>query len=105
MLIKKGLEKDWEKFVAINSEDFYSRGVVDYMIKWANLMEQTIIKNGSLTKRQADKLSTDADTMGITGFMYDMARKFLYKYWQYGDNLKKMLGTKMTSVIEIGGLL
>lgn len=100
MLLKKGMEDAWKNFIKMNSEDPYSKATVDYMVAWAELMEQEIDKIGVLSKDQVDQLSHDADTDGITGFMYDMARRFLDDYWLYGDDLTKLLGNKMTSIIQ-----
>ena len=97
MKIKKDLEKRFEEFVEKNSHDGYSKGVVDYLIRWCDLME----KEPKLTKEKVDELSYKADTEGITGFMYDMARKYIYIFWEYGEQLKELLGTKMTSILVI----
>lgn len=37
----------------------------------------------------ADKLSYDADTEGITGFMYGCAVSILSQCWEYGQYLRK----------------
>lgn len=72
------------RIVKINA---YSKAVVAYMIRWAELME----KEPNLTKEKAEELSHKADIEGITGFMYDMARKCLYKFWQRGEELKRSM--------------
>lgn len=100
MIVKDELKNDWEKVKEIN-DDPYGKGIVDYMIKWADLMEEEIKNNGKLSKTKAEKLSHTADTVGITGFMYDLSRKYLGHFWYYGDTLEKLLGTEMTSIIEI----
>lgn len=88
MKIKVGKEKEYKKFVEINSKDFYSRGVVDYMEKWATLMEKEI-ENGSKIENIADRTGRIADTAGITGFMYGCAVNALSHLWEYGEELKK----------------
>lgn len=37
----------------------------------------------------ADKLSNDTDTEGITGFMYSFAVSILSQCWKYGEYLRK----------------
>ena len=37
----------------------------------------------------ADRLSREADTEGITGFMYGCAVSILSKCWVYGEYLRK----------------
>lgn len=89
MKIKKGLEKEFKQFVEINKDE-YGKSTVEFSIRWADLME----KEKTLTKSRAKELSYKADTDGITGFMYDMARQFLHKYWEYGEKLTKLIGDK-----------
>lgn len=88
MKIKIGKEKEFERFVEINSKDFYSRGVVDYMTRWAELMEKEI-ENGARVADIADSTSTRADTDGITGYMYGCAVSVLLHFWEYGEELIK----------------
>lgn len=37
----------------------------------------------------ADRLSLEADTEGITGFMYGASVGILSKCWEYGEELRK----------------
>ena len=88
MKIKAGKEKDFETFVEANSKDFYSLGVVNYVKRWAELMEKEI-ENGSKLIDIADKTSHEADTEGITGFMYGCAVSVLSAMWEYGEELRR----------------
>lgn len=88
MKVKKGQEKDYQHFVEINSKDFYSAGVVEYMHKWAELMENEISEGAKLTEI-ADRTSRIADTKGITGAMYGFAVGALSRFWEYGEELRK----------------
>lgn len=45
-------------------------------------MMQTVIKN-------ADRLSREADTEGITIFMYGVAVSILSQCWEFGEYLRK----------------
>ena len=87
MQIKRNMEKEFEKCVEINSHDGYSKGVIDYMIRWANMMEESI-SNGYKINNIAEETSHRADTDGITGFMYGCAVDLLSQFWKYGDQLK-----------------
>ena len=88
MKIKEGLEKEYNEFVEVNSHDGYSMGVVRFMQHWADMMEEKIA-SGEKIQDIADKTSHDADTEGITGFMYGCAVSALAKFWEYGEALSK----------------
>lgn len=88
MKIKIGTEKEFEQFVEINSKDFYSLGVINYLKRWADLMEKEI-ENGAKVADIADKTSHIADTEGITGYMYGCAVSALSHFWEYGEELRK----------------
>ncbi len=42
-----------------------------------------------VVRDNADELSRDADTEGITGFMYGFAVSILSQCWEYGKYLHK----------------
>ena len=88
MKVKAGKEKDFNNFVEINSKDGYSYGVVKFMKRWADLMEKEIEK-GAKVADIADKTERQADTEGITGFMYGCAVGALSQFWEYGEELRK----------------
>ena len=87
MKVKEELREEYNQFVKINSEDAYSYAVVTYMHQWADLMESEMAKGKPLSE-VADKASHDADTEGITGFMYGCAAAALAKYWEHGEELR-----------------
>ena len=88
MKIKAEKEKDFETFVEVNSKDGYSYAVVRYMKRWAELMEKEI-EHGSKLIDIAKRTSDEADTEGITGFMYGCAVSALSQFWEYGEELRK----------------
>ena len=88
MKIETGKEKEFEHYVEINSKDFYSLGVVNYVKRWAELMEKEI-ENGARVADIADRTSYAADTEGITGYMYGCAVSTLAYFWEYGEELRK----------------
>ncbi|MDE7104967.1 MAG: hypothetical protein K2O36_03710, partial [Ruminococcus sp.] len=81
-------KKEWDKIVEINKDDGYGMGVIRYAEKWAGLMEEQI-SNGKTVYDCAEKTSHDADTEGITGFMYGMAVNILSQVWEHGEDLRK----------------
>lgn len=88
MRIKKGKEADYCKFIEINGKDFYYVGVVDYAKRWAEMMEAEMSLGKNLTDI-ANNTSIEADTEGITGFMYGCAVAALSEFWEYGEELRK----------------
>jgi len=88
MKIKSGLEDEYQKYVALNSGDAYSKGVVDYSEKWADLMEQQLSAGNPLAGI-AKQTSHDADTEGITRFMYGFAVLALARFWEHGEELRQ----------------
>ena len=87
MKIKVGREDDFKEYCEKNS-DFYGKGVVDYANAWANLMEKKM-DEGATIQKTAKQTSHDADTQGITGFMYGCAVQQLAYYWEHGEELRK----------------
>lgn len=105
----------WQKCLD-NNQDGYGAAVNRYAERWAKLMEVEIRKaedryraetdgvldnTGSMEREAfwrgaaiavihdcADRTSHEADTDGITGFMYGAAVATLVGVWQYGDILK-----------------
>jgi hypothetical protein len=80
VIVKEELKIEYLEYVEANSKDGYSKGVVDYTERWANLMESGV---------DFQQASHDADIDGITGFMYDCAVQCLSKFWVRGDELLK----------------
>jgi hypothetical protein len=39
-------EEKWNEFVKVNSGHFYSKGVVDFAERWANMMEERMAGGG-----------------------------------------------------------
>ena len=85
MKIKKGLENQFIEFKN-NNQDFYGKGVVDYAIRWADLLEKVDV----LTYGVAEGCAGKADTEGVSGAMYGFAKSILYTYWFKGEELKNI---------------
>lgn len=80
---------DKEKFESwkANNTDAYGNAIFEYAILWAQLMQQELSK-GKTIDECADKASHDADTDGITGYMYGAAAAILSECWKYGQELR-----------------
>ena len=115
MEIIKGQETTYQEYVTLNSEDSYSKGVVTYAERWADQMERGIRNTGmdvdDFMQDHADQLSHDADTDGLTGFMYGAAVSGLAKFWIHGEalrqwhNLKTQIGDEGERANADGGTL
>lgn len=101
----------WKKANDANPPDEpYGHRVMTYAEDWANFMERDMAK-GEALEACADRTSREADTDGITGFMYGCAVSTLAAVWVHGDqlrrwhNLKTQLGTEGERANETGGVL
>ena len=80
-------QDDWDLGVKKN-DDPYGAAVYVYAEKWADLMEAGM-DDGEKLEDIADKTSHEADTDGITGFMYGAAVSVLSNVWKHGDDLRR----------------
>lgn len=76
----------WKEFES-NNMDSYGSGVVRFARAWAELMETQM--GDEFKPELAESTSNEADTEGITGFMYGCAVGNLAEMWIWGDQLKK----------------
>jgi len=109
MKLVEGLEREYQEYKEKNS-DFYGSGVIRYSEAWANLMEQKMTEGAEL-KNIAEQTSHDADTEGITGFMFGCAVSALSHFWQHGEELRRwhnldiQIGDEGEKANETGGVL
>lgn len=88
----------------------YGHRVITYAEDWANFMEREMAAGHSL-EDCAERTSHEADTDGITGFMYGAAVSVLSYVWAHGEalrrwhNLKTQIGTEGERANESGGVL
>lgn len=87
MNIVPGKEAEYAEYVRMNSEDGYSKGVVDYGESWAALMEGHMACGATL-EDIAKQTSLHAEPRGITGFMYGCAVQALARFWVHGEALR-----------------
>lgn len=81
-------EQGWNEYEEKNSKDGYSLAVITFSKRWANLMEQRM-DAGEKLEDIAKETSHQADTEGITGFMYGCAVQGLACYWEHGEELRR----------------
>ena len=88
--IKSEKEKEFQKYIKPTGSTFaqvMQAASVEYAQRWAGLMEQKIAAGQKVTDI-AEETSNEADTEGITGFMYGYAVSFLSYFWEYGEELR-----------------
>lgn len=78
----------WNEIVSANEGDGYGMASVEFAERWANLMEEKLAGGAQLADI-AMSTSHEADTDGITGFMYGMAVSFLARTWIHGEALRR----------------
>lgn len=92
MKILEGKEKEYKDWLDKNT-DSYGRACFTYAERWAEMMEKLIESSDDEPMKvivdNADSLSSEADTEGITGFMYGCAVSILSQCWKYGEELRK----------------
>jgi hypothetical protein len=88
-LIHSDKQKDYEKYVATNSTDGYSRVVIDYGEQWAKLMQVEIAKGRTNIADIADECQKPLSYLGITGFQYGCVVKGLAHFWVFGEELRR----------------
>lgn len=91
MKIAKDKEREYQKWVDAN-RNFYGKGVINFGIRWAELLEEIIDKTSKdmineTIYNNAKQTSLKADTEYITGFQYGCAVRFLAEVWEYGKIL------------------
>ena len=87
MKISKKHKIDWITGLQ-NNTDPYGSAVYRYAETWANLMEVKM-EQGMKIEQIAEDCSDEADTEGITGFMYGCAVQILSNCWEHGEELRR----------------
>ena len=77
----------WNEGLANNTDPYGAAGY-RYAEAWANKMEAAM-EAGALLEDCAKQTSHDADTEGITGFMYGCAVAVLSRVWIHGEKLRR----------------
>lgn len=71
-----------------NNKSLYGKAIIDYAIRWANLMEKQISEGKEITDI-AKQTSYEANIKGVTGFGYGCAVSVLAQCWEYGETLRR----------------
>lgn len=99
----------WELTVK-NNDDPYGKAGVSFAARWADLMEAKI-DAGAVLADVAKATCREADTEGITGFMYGCAVSILSQCWVHGEQLRRwhnldtQIGNDGEKANESGGTL
>lgn len=91
MKIVEGREQDYKDWCDLN-DDPYGRACFTYAERWADMLEELIADDVNAEEviiQNAATTSHEADTEGITGFMYGCAVSVLAQAWKYGEYLRK----------------
>ena len=80
-------QKLWKKGKANNTSS-YGAEIYRYAEAWADLMESRM-DGGEVLEDIAGETAHEADTDGITGFMYGAAANILSWGWVHGDRLRR----------------
>ncbi len=75
----------WQLWRNSNKDD-YGGEVIRYAEAWADLMEERLELGNSIENMWEDT-SHEADTNGITGFMFGAAISVLLQSWIHGEEL------------------
>lgn len=104
-----GDQATWEHAKAINT-DSYGAGMMRFAERWAIAMQDQIA-SGKRLNDVADSTSREADTEGITGFMYGCAVSILAQCWAHGEELRRwhnldtQIGNEGERANKTGGVL
>ncbi len=77
----------WREWVE-NNQDPYGKAVIEYSERWADLMEIELEQGKELVEIAKDA-SHEANTEGLTGFMYGAAVSVLATVWEHGEELRR----------------
>ena len=87
MKLLPGKEAEYKEWLSHN-QDPYGNRCFTYAEQWADLIEARMAK-GEALEFCARETSREADTDGITGFMYGAAVSILAKSWVHGEQLRR----------------
>lgn len=89
LLIHSDKREEYDAYVIKNSQDGYSRAVVDFAEVWAKLMQVEISKGRTEIKDIADECQSGLGYLGITGFQYGCVVSALSHFWVFGEELRR----------------
>lgn len=86
--VRKGKEAEYQAFKETSASDFYTAGIMRYAERWGGMMEQQL-SDGLTVAAAAVRTQHEADTEGITGYMYGWAVNMLSEFWEHGEELRQ----------------
>lgn len=95
--VRKGKESEYQAFKEANTTDFYAAGIFRYAERFGGMMEQEI-GDGLTVSEAAARTEHEADTEGITGYMYGWAVNILSDFWEHGEALRQWHNQKYDHV-------
>ena len=82
----------WAKDTVLEEDDAYIQAIIDYAIRWADLMEHEMERRSidgfdaeSIIPEIAKECGREADAEGVTGNMYGFAGYLIARHWVYGE--------------------
>lgn len=91
MKIIEGKEREYADWREKNA-DPYGRRCFTFAEEWADRLEARMVDGidpTAVIAAHAEEDARDADTDGITGFMYGMSVQILARAWLHGDALRR----------------
>jgi len=88
MQFKSGKEAKWLEGRK-NNTDGYGNAIFEYAERWANMMDAHIANGKILSGDDIKEMSHQANTEGITGFMYGAAVSILSDVWIHGEQFRR----------------
>ena len=86
--VQKINQQAWDDWVKVQGTDEYGLATFRYAERWADLIEIKM-NEGCQLEDVSKQTCHDADTEGITGFMYGIAVSILAQMWVHGDRLRR----------------
>lgn len=87
-------ESEYAQYVEKNSQDGYSKAVVDYAEGWAKTMQKKMTEGGQSVSEIADESQKGLGFLGITGFQYGCVVNVLSHFWVHGEPLREWHNAK-----------
>ena len=88
MRIKRGMGEEYGRFCEVNSHDGLSYSVIQFMHKWADLMEASVEQEGKSVDECIDYCSDRAGDGKLPGTIWGYARSAIARFWEYGDEFQ-----------------
>lgn len=89
-------ELKWQSILAANQSE-YGKDIMEYAKRWTELMESKIAAGEQLSDI-ARQTSLEANTTGISAFMYAAAVCTLSAVWVHGETLRQW-HSRVTSAV------